>query len=108
MDLTFDPATRTLTCTSTGSPATTVTWLREGTVLTIDETVYTATQDVTDRRASTYENVLTIAAVDDTTVGTYSCSVENTLGTSQTMEVEITVGESIIIHISNVHMSLSL
>ena len=92
--LTFDPDTRTLTCTSTGSPATIVTWMREGAVLTIDGTVYTATQDVTNRRASTYANMLTITTVDDTTVGTYSCSVENTLGTSQTMSVEVIPGES--------------
>ena len=94
MNLTFDPATRTLTCTSTRSPATNVTWMREGVELTTDGTVYTATQSVTNRRESTYANMLTIATVDDTTVGTYSCSVTNTLGTAQTMSVEVTPGES--------------
>ena len=94
MGLIFDPATRTLTCTSTGSPATSVTWMREGEELTIDGTVYTATQTVTNRRESTYENVLTITVLDVTTVGTYSCLVENTLGTSQTMSVDVAAGES--------------
>ena len=93
MGLTFDPITMTLTCISTGSPATIVTWIREGEELTTNGTVYTATQAVTNRRESTYENVLTIATIDATTVGTYSCSVENTLGTSQLMEVEVTPGE---------------
>ena len=40
------------------------------------------TQTVTDRRTSTYENVLTLPATGDA-VGTYSCQVGNALGDSQ-------------------------
>ena len=69
--------------------------MREGQELTIDGTLYTATQTVIDRREFTYENMLTIAAIDASTVGTYSCSVMNTLGTSQTVEVEVPAGESL-------------
>ena len=59
-DLTYDEESRTLTCVSTGSPATTVSWMRDG--LSIDDsTGYTLTQTVTDRASSTYSNVLTVS-----------------------------------------------
>lgn len=50
----------TLTCTSTGSPATTVAWLKDGQPLSIDGSTYQLTQAVANRAESTYENVLTI------------------------------------------------
>ena len=78
--LTYD--TQTLTCTSTGSPATTVTWTKDGDTLTVDGTTYSMTQNVTDRRTSTYENVLTLPATGDIS-GNYRCQVGNALGDSQ-------------------------
>ena len=86
--LNFDPVGVVLTCISTGSPATIVTWMREGEELTIDGTVYTATQTVTNRRESTYENVLT-SNVMKFTAGVYSCRVENALGISEPMSLKI-------------------
>ena len=80
--LTYDCGTRTLTCTSTGSPATTVTWTKDGATLTVDGTTYSMTQTVTDRRTSTYENELTLPATGDIS-GNYSCQVRNALGESQ-------------------------
>ena len=88
-DLEFDAASRTLTCTSTGSPATTVTWTKDGDTLTVDGTTYSMTQNVTDRSASTYENVFTLPATGDIS-GTYSCQVGNALGNSSTMTFEVT------------------
>ena len=84
--LTYDSDARTLTCTSTDSPATNVTWTRDGVTLTVDGTTYSMTQTVTDRRASTYENVLATRDISGTYV--YSCLVRNALGDSNTMSVE--------------------
>ena len=86
---TYNSGTRTLTCTSTGSPATTVTWTKGGATLTVDGTTYSITQTVTDRRTSTYESVLTLPASGDIS-GTYSCQVGNALGDSNTVTVDIT------------------
>ena len=72
----------TLTCISTGSPATTVTWMRDGQPLTIDGSTYFLTHSVNYGRSSTYENVLTInAAVSSIYRHTYTCTVVNALGT---------------------------
>ena len=87
--LTYDPDTQTLTCTSTDSPATTVTWTKDGDTLTVDGLTYSMTQTVTARGASTFENVLTLPATGDIS-GTYSCQVGNALGNSNTVTVEVT------------------
>ena len=87
--LTYDSASRTLTCTSTDSPATNVTWTKDGDTLTVDWTTYSMTQTVTDRSASTYENVLTLPATGDIS-GTYVCQVENALGDSTTVTADVT------------------
>ena len=55
--LTYNDTTRSLTCTSTGGPATTVTWRKNGTVITINAT-YQQTQVVTNSSTGTYETVL--------------------------------------------------
>ena len=47
------------------------------------------TQTVTDRSASTYENVLTLPATGDIS-GMYGCLVGNALGDSTTETFEVT------------------
>ena len=81
--LTFDDQSRTLTCTSTGGPATTVTWRRDGVVITLNAT-HQQTKRVVDPVAGTYQTVLTIdpSVSQDDIVGTYSCTVENISGGS--------------------------
>ena len=61
----------------------------DGVTLTVDGLTYSMTQTVTDRRTSTYENVLTLPVTGDFS-GTYvySCLVGNALGTSTTVTVE--------------------
>ena len=74
-------ASSTLTCTSTGSPATTVIWTRNGQPLVIDGSTYRMVQTVTNRASSTYENVLTINQPLGNIAGeTFTCSVTNVLG----------------------------
>ena len=71
----------TLTCTSTGSPATTVSWLRDGLPLTVDGSTFQMTQTVINRGAATYENVLTISdELANVVDHTYTCTVTNVLG----------------------------
>ena len=78
----------TLTCTSTGGPATTVIWTRDGaTVHYDDDHVLTQTVTVTDIGTVTYSNVLTVTGREP---GSYQCSVTNHRGnaSSQSLPVE--------------------
>ena len=77
--LTYQEEFRTLTCVSTGSPATTVSWMRDGQPLIIDDSTYHLTQTITDRSSSTYSNVLTVSDPSGV-AGTYNCTVTNDLG----------------------------
>ena len=61
----------------------------DGDTLTVNGTTYSMTQTVTDRRASTYENVLTLPATGDFS-GIYDCLVGNVVGNSNTETVEVT------------------
>ena len=83
--LIFDRESRTLTCTSTGGPATNVTWRKDGFAIDLNQG-YEQTQIVTDTISGTYQNMLTIAPL--VAIGnTYSCSVENSKGISSTANV---------------------
>ena len=81
--LTYDDQSRTLTCTSTGGPATTVTWRRDRVVITLNAT-HQQTKSLVDSVTSTYQTVLTInPSVDQRNIaGTYNCTVENDRGES--------------------------
>ena len=91
-NLTYDKETHTLTCVSTGSPATTVSWVKDGVPLSIDGSTYQLTQTITDRVSSTYSNVLTVSETAPTGIaGTYTCTVSNDLG-SESINLTV-VGE---------------
>ena len=81
--LTFNSSSNTFTCTSTGGPATVVTWKRDGSVITLNAT-YQQTKRVVDTVAGTYQTVLTIdPSVDQSDIfGSYNCTVENARGRS--------------------------
>ena len=67
-EITFDSDQLTLTCISTGGPATTVTWTRDSTT-----TVTEGTETVLDDpETAQYTHTLTV-----TTGGEYICTVEN-------------------------------
>ena len=91
--LTFDDQSRTLTCISTGGPATTVTWRRDGVVITLNDT-HQQTKRVVDPVNGTYQTVLTInsSVRQDDIVGTYNCTVENARGGSS--ETVVVPGET--------------
>ena len=74
------PVQFTLTCTSTGGPATSVTWTRDGVDVPYDST-HTLTQTVVDAgRTAQYKNTLTVTVVEG---GGYQCTVSNVLSTIQ-------------------------
>ena len=79
--LTFDDQSRTLVCTSTGGPPTTVTWRRDGVVITLN-TTYQQTKRVVNSVNGTYQTALTIDPSVGQIVGTYNCTVENDRGES--------------------------
>ena len=81
-NLTFDEKSRTLTCTSTGGPATTVIWRRDGVVITLNAT-HQQTKRLVDPVNGTYQTVLTIDQSVGQITGTYyNCTVENAGGKS--------------------------
>ena len=81
--LTYNNQSRTLTCTTTGGPATAVTWRRNGVVITLNAT-YQQTKRLVDPVNGTYQTVLTIdsSVGPNGFVGNYNCTVENIRGTS--------------------------
>ena len=67
-EVTFDSDQLTLTCISTGGPATTVTWTRDSTT-PVTEGIVTV---LDDPETAQYTHSLTV-----TTGGEYTCTVEN-------------------------------
>ena len=88
--LTYQEASRTLTCVSTGSPPTVVEWMKNGQPLTINGFLYSLSQTVTDRTASTYNNTLSVSETAPGGVaGTYTCTVSNELGSANMSVVAV-------------------
>ena len=69
----------TLNCTSIGSPATDVTWRKDGRILSASS-VYGISQILYSGRTSTYFNLLEVDAGPYAVTGDYSCEVSNLLG----------------------------
>ena len=84
--VTTDPPVFTLTCVSTGGPATTVTWTRDGAAVPYNAK-HVLTQTVTDTFIITYNNVLTVTGREP---GNYVCSVTNDR-TAQSATASLTV-----------------
>ena len=83
-DLTFESSKHALSCTSTGGPPTTVSWMKNGDQLTVDETTYVQTQKIIDTNSSTYITILFINVSDhNEVIGNYTCGVNNSRSTSE-------------------------
>ena len=70
------PVQFTLICTSTGGPATTVTWIRDGISVPYDST-HVLSQTVVDAVTAQYDNTLTVTKAEG---GIYHCTVSNSFG----------------------------
>ena len=79
--------TYTLTCTSTGSPVTTVTWMRDGEVLTESSSYSITSWMLLHPENATYTHTLTVSG---RLVGEYECNVSNirTPSSSRNLTVE--------------------
>ena len=83
MDIVYDEDSRSVRCISTGSPATVVSWMKDGVIIDESSTDYTLTQTITNRATSTYNNILTVnVGATGGVAGTYICNVTNDLGTA--------------------------
>ena len=85
-DLSGESPQFTLTCTSTGGPATTVTWTRDSEVISGGMTV------LDDPVTAQYTHTLTVTG---RLGGQYQCTVSNSKPSSDTAELIITTGSSI-------------
>ena len=56
--------------------------MKDGDVLDIDGVKYKTYQTVTNRRTSTYQNILVVDDVIENITGTYTCKVTNSFGSS--------------------------
>ena len=79
-DIAFDTNLLTLTCISTGGPATTVTWTRDSTTVITDITETVLNDPVTAQ----YTHTLTV-----TTGGEYTCTVANSKPSSASASFEL-------------------
>ena len=67
-----------------GTPPTKVTWTRNGVIISYNDGVYKQTQNLINRTKTEYQNVLTVDGSIEDAIGTYGCTVENSLGISET------------------------
>ena len=81
----------TVTCTSFGSPPTSVTWTKNGATVSMENSqhMYKSAQVLVDRNETIYENILTIMGSLEDAVGDYGCTVENYIGISETVNKTI-------------------
>lgn len=70
----------TLNCTSTGSPPTNVTWIKDDEVITDDDS-YEVIQTLRDGVTTTYDNILKVHLSLSDIIGTYTCMIDNSVST---------------------------
>ena len=90
-DLTFESSKQALSCTSTGGPPTTVTWMKNGDPLNVDGATYEQLQEIIDASSSTYITTLFINVCEQNDViDVYSCAVSNDrISSSQSLTIRI-------------------
>ncbi len=71
------------TCTSTGSPPTTIIWTKDNKEIAVDGTMFKLSCTVVNRTTATFKNVLTVDDEFVDMIGNYSCSVVNVFGRSE-------------------------
>ena len=72
-----------ISCISSGSPATTVMWLKDGEELVVDGSTIVVLQSISSRTLSRYQNELIVNNLQpDDLLGTYTCVVTNALGSA--------------------------
>lgn len=68
----------TLDCTSVGSPATNVTWTKDGEIVVVNDT-FEVIQILQDGVSAMYSNLLKVYSEPSDVMGIYTCSVDNSV-----------------------------
>ena len=79
----YNKTTQTITCTSTGGPATHVSWYKDDAQINMasnEGRFYENSQIIMDTISATYENRLRIVDKSSEAAGTYTCEVRNPKG----------------------------
>ena len=76
----YNRTSQTITCTSTGGPATHVTWSKDNVKISAASHNYEPSQVIMNMISATYENRLRIVDKSSETAGTYTCEVRNLKG----------------------------
>ena len=86
----YSHTSQTLNCTSSGGPATNVTWRKDNVTIPLSSSTYQQNQRVADEVTSTYQNLLSITSsnIEDHS-GSFSCTVENNRGSSENYSLDI-------------------
>ena len=79
----YESKTCTIVCTSTGGPATTVLWSKDNNSIQDNDQYYEHSTIIVNRTSATYENRLTLFNKSSNAAGTYTCTVRNSKGSSQ-------------------------
>ena len=79
----YNRTSQTIICTSTGGPATHVSWYKDDAQINMASNeggIYEHSQIITDTVSATYKNRLRIVDKSSETAGTYTCEVRNPRG----------------------------
>ena len=79
----YNRTSQTIICTSTGGPATHVTWYKDDAQINMvfnEGGIYEHSQTITDTVSAAYENRLRIVDKSSETTGTYTCEIRNPRG----------------------------
>ena len=92
----YSHTSQTLNCTSSGGPATNVTWRKDNVIIPLTSSTYQQSQRVADEVTSTYHNLLSITSsnIEDHS-GSFNCIVRNSRGSSENYLLDIN-SESVI------------
>ena len=85
VSLKYNRTTQTITCTSTGGPATDVIWSKDTANISMvsnEGRLYEYSQIILNTTSATYENRLRIVDKSSKTAGTYTCEVTNPWGST--------------------------
>ena len=82
VSLKYNRTTQTITCTSTGGPATNVYWFKDNVNISMASNEGRLSQIVLNTTSATYENRLRIVDKSSKATGTYTCKVTNLRGST--------------------------
>ena len=81
--LKYESVTQTIVCTSSGGPVTNVLWSKDDSSILNDGQNYELHKRIINETSATYENRLRILDASSIASGTYTCTVNNSLGSMQ-------------------------